>query len=637
MLSIFFTYFSVLILLLVAFYFIGSVLFKVFNLKIESFFTDAFAKVFTATTLYIVISAIYFTHGVTVLIFLLPMMLILLWINKKKEISSKQIFTNELNKFTLIIAILIATVLIFSFRYGQIYNPSSINLPIPPHVDYVFYGNCINFFTHFGYENCSLSYMYPNGVNPYHYYDLWLTAGIAELFHLNVVLTYVMITNSIAGILMFLGFCAILNHYKNFSKADLIFCLLALTISGISFDFYRKVAFMEGIEVYTLNFLTYSKLFPLYIFSIAAILFFINKKENAAIVCILCLPIVFISSSIGVLAAVGLYIIYTFFRTKKINFIAIANLLFITLSVFLFYKINEPANTHVSTNFNETLQNLTDISFLKTIVNIYGGTIIQHILIFAPFVLFFIYNKKDLLLTIIKSPIFFFFVVINFISISAWGILHDKLTTIQLFQNYGAVSFTIFSFYLMMLVWIDSTKRTWFNYIIFSLLFLLGIKRSFQQYRHPYEQSDKYISEIINNESGKLSLNGAFMFTTEDNKKASFGFITNFNILGNYLVYAKNKTFPASLSVHNFEFSTDKHLSAIQHASIKNAPFYMYVEKQKQAGTFKSIELSQIDFVDEYKINYLITSKDVVLPELLKNRVKKLIVDENTGERFYLL
>jgi len=58
---------------------------------------------------------------------------------------------------------------------------------------------------------------------------------------------------------------------------------------------------------------------------------------------------------------------------------------------------------------------------------------------------------------------------------------------------------------------------------------------------------------------------------------------------------------------------------------------------QKEMGSFRSIAQSQIDFIREFKINYLIVTKNVRLTPELKNIVKEEIVDSNTGERFILL
>jgi len=103
------------------------------------------------------------------------------------------------------------------------------------------------------------------------------------------------------------------------------------------------------------------------------------------------------------------------------------------------------------------------------------------------------------------------------------------------------------------------------------------------------------------------------------------------------LVYSETKTFPMSLSPHNFQISTDPKLAKIEDDCIKNTPFWMYVEKQKAEYRFESIERSQIDFIEEMKINYLICTKNVKLSDLLNQKIKKEIIDQNTGERFCLL
>lgn len=68
-----------------------------------------------------------------------------------------------------------------------------------------------------------------------------------------------------------------------------------------------------------------------------------------------------------------------------------------------------------------------------------------------------------------------------------------------------------------------------------------------------------------------------------------------------------------------------------------SSPFFQYVEKQKQKGIFKNIAQSRLDFIDEFKINYLICTNEVKLDSTLVKKIKQEIKDEKTGERFILL
>jgi hypothetical protein len=103
------------------------------------------------------------------------------------------------------------------------------------------------------------------------------------------------------------------------------------------------------------------------------------------------------------------------------------------------------------------------------------------------------------------------------------------------------------------------------------------------------------------------------------------------------LIYSKKTTFPLSISPHNYILSEDKMLAAIERSSLVNTPFWKYVEEQKLNGKFESIEKSQLQFIEEFKINYLICTKDVALSDLLKQKIKKVITDNKTGERFCFL
>lgn len=70
---------------------------------------------------------------------------------------------------------------------------------------------------------------------------------------------------------------------------------------------------------------------------------------------------------------------------------------------------------------------------------------------------------------------------------------------------------------------------------------------------------------------------------------------------------------------------------------IQFSVFYQFVEDQKKNNQFTSIDQSQLDFIDQFHINYLITDKDTKLSPLLQKRIKTEITDERSGERFILL
>jgi hypothetical protein len=107
--------------------------------------------------------------------------------------------------------------------------------------------------------------------------------------------------------------------------------------------------------------------------------------------------------------------------------------------------------------------------------------------------------------------------------------------------------------------------------------------------------------------------------------------------LGFYLPYMSNNVFVYSMSEYNTVFPKDPQL--LKHAQQATATgiFYKFVEQQKKDNAFVSVAQSQLDFIDKYKIGYVIISPNAPKNALLEQRFRQVITDPNTGERFALL
>jgi len=336
-------------------------------------------------------------------------------------------------------------------------------------------------------------------------------------------------------------------------------------------------------------------------------LFFIRKKENYGVLCLLALPVVNISTSIGIFAGVFSWYLFSYLLTRnlrpQIYFLSIC----LALGIFGFYKfLTVQTNTHVSIGLSDTFHKMMNPSFLKTIFNIHAGTLIQ-----------------------IVTFVFFY-------SLLGWAVLHDKLSTVQVFSNVSVTLLSILASLILIQVWMYNSKKINFLSVIVFLFLLVGVRNSFMEYKFKYAQSEKYLSQI-SSESQKLSSLGSFIFTEDDYANIGFSYVANFAIQGSYLIYSDKKTFPLSMSPHSYKMSADPKLAKIEELCLKNTPFWEYVARQKQKNTYKSLENSQIEFIEKMKIKYLICTKNVQLSSLIKSKIRKEIVDQNTGERFYLL
>ena len=394
---------------------------------------------------------------------------------------------------------------------------------------------------------------------------------------------------------------------------------------------------MQYIFVFARNSLNYSKLFPIYIFIIASALSFINKKNEDAIVCILCLPLVNISTSIAVGIAVPAFICLHYFVTKQFLLRASLTTILLLGGIFFFYAIlTSQASTHVNVDASGIVRKIVSLPYLKTSFNIMAGSTLQILLVYLPFlILFYLYCRNDVKKLLRSSPLQLF-LLLYLSSLLGWAVLHDKTSSTQIFTNVTTVSLNIFACYALIVVWSSSLHLMLTRITVCTLILLYSISLSVHEYRFPYAQSNEYIEKIIT-QSSELSPLGSFIFDPSDYQNIGFSYIANFAIPGNYLLYSKSNTFPMSLSPHNFVFSTDPFIAKLEDEGIKNTPFWIFVEEQKELGQYKSIAESQVNFIDRFKINYLICTKRVALPEQIRSRISAKLEDPITGEVFYRL
>jgi hypothetical protein len=636
---IFITYFIVALALIGVLFFTGRLLLRLLKIGSMPLFTGIFTSLLIGCTLLVLLTSLIYTKCITVNLLFIPLLIGLTLSYWRKKINESTESSLHPPPFYLI-WLLLGGFFIFLFRFGHVFN-SDANIPLVPHGDLVYYANCIDFLIFFGKENSSVDYVYGaySGTSPYHFYELWYGAGIGELAGLNTALCLMLVTFSTSVFIIWMGLCAIMEHFRGrLMWTDVLFCFFLLGLTGIFIGIYSRVPFMGNIGVFVKNALNYPKLFPIYFYLIAAFLSFLKKMNFQAICCLLALPIAFVSTAIGVFASILLWLISQYLIVKKINIPSLILTLITLFSLIAFYgPFTVQMNTHVNVDSTNVFYNLTNPSFLRTAFNIVAGTCIQIGLLFFPFFILYIasysFPKRMNFLT---NSLFQLLIFAYFSSLIAWALLHDKLSVVQVFSNLSIPFLNIASSFLLMQVWMVVAQRRLILKSLIAVLLIIGIFQSFYSYRFLYPQDMSYLKQVLIY-SKQFSRVGAFLFDEVDYKNIGFSYVSNFIIQGNYLIYSQHKTFPLSISPHDYPYSKEPFYAKIERESIKNTPFYKYVEEEKMKNKFHSINESQLEFIKRMNINYIICTRNVMLPEVLKHHVKLKIIDSHTGEQFYLL
>jgi hypothetical protein len=647
MLSIFLKYFLILVASLGMFYLLGLFASRIFRIQLGETYFQRFVQLVLGLTTFVICFSIFITRGQTVSLAYLIMGIAFILVNRKEKNTGIELSNNLTLKISKrdVAEFLAISTAVFLVRFFSIYSADGI--PVVPHADYVYYANLSEFLNFSHKENSSINYPFISelGPSPYHYYDSWVNAGIIYLFQTNSGLTLMLVTYTLGPVIAWYGLLAIANHFNLKSKRIKILCFLLLFIAGAFPFLYDSVPFMNNIGVFSKNIFTYSKLFPIYLFGICSVLFFLKKEYNNGILALFCLPIAFVSTFIGVILGVALFMLIE----PKINsetqinrLVIFITLLLLSIFIYFFYRAGS-ANTltHIPSDSSQLLKKILGLSSIKTSVNIIGATVIQLVLLFAPFIIIIVVLMRigtaKLVQFIEQESYIVLLIFILAFSLLTWSAMFMMLASVQTFSNFAVPFLNIATAVIILLAFRQSNKRV--QILFLTLVVACLISNLYDTYKsndYQHMQDTAYLKEV-QSETGNLSQVGAFIIDKEEYNRSIFSYISNFAILGSYLIYSEHPTFPLTISAYDYKFSKDKRYESAEKDVMASTPFMQYVEKQKQNKTFHSVEESQVKFIDDFHINYLIATANAKVGTLLSKRIKHEIVDSETGERFYLL
>jgi hypothetical protein len=225
-------------------------------------------------------------------------------------------------------------------------------------------------------------------------------------------------------------------------------------------------------------------------------------------------------------------------------------------------------------------------------------------------------------------------VMVYFFSLGAWAILHYMNDTVQLFSNITIMMINLVSICIILYLWERADGLQWITTAGLTFLMIASnVTTAYINLKHEHSRDASYLKQTVDLVKGK-NPTGAFMLSQADYHNV-FARNPIFNISAGHLAYYNSNAYTYSLSVYDTPISddrpeTDKHLMQL-------AAFYRFTESQKKSGDFKSIAQSQLDFIDSFKIDYLVLSKDAVPDSLIIARFEKVAVDPLSGEKFVLL
>ncbi|MCU0438586.1 MAG: hypothetical protein MUC49_11815 [Raineya sp.] len=582
-----------------------------------------FFNIFIGINIFTIFNAIFYTNGKTIFSLSLVFLPFFYWVYVKKNKQKNDnisLIDNSKSLYILFNSICFFTI-IFTIRFFDIYY-SNINMFVFIHPDYLTYGRTGYWLQHTGIEHFLANPIsYPTGVAPYHYFDNWLNVGIAAIGNINYSVSWVLITFSIITFSVWLGFCSILN-YINFKKNTIlpIVAFIGIGICGIYIhEVYEKVTFLKSIVNLLQNIWIYPKLSIIYLYLCATLIFFLQEKHKYAYLVLTFLTLVYTTTAPSIFCSLGIILCILLMQRKLNDFWFLLSLIIVSsCSLWGFYqifKIPSESNAY-STGFFEKL---------KITQHIFIDKSIYILVLYAPLFIFILFFKKKALLFVKNNTYIWLVFLIPIFALGCSSIFTDNIDAHQIFENISFPILNILAF-IILAIFVEN-KKIWVSLLISGVIIINFSYIYTYNDTFPHLNQTSKLKELYEALKNKNHIGVSFRDVTKYENVLLKN--TNWNMAGSYISTMFSDFFVVELNVHQTPIKANSKYHENESIIMKNAPFYKYVEEQKKKRKFISIEKSQINFIQDYKVDFIITDKEYKIPNSLNILVKYQIDFEN--------
>lgn len=608
---------------------------------------EYFLKTLIIISLSISIFAIYETNGLTLY---WSFVLITGYLIFKKKIFINQFSFKKLI-YDLSYIFYTIPILILQFKFNYNFSKSDIKIPSDDIIIYAGYSKQI---VEFGQENkyALFSHFYPKlfyGLNPYHFYEIWLNALVAKTNNYSSIYNLIFLTYPLLIWIVLIGLISILDAFKINKTQSRIFVILFLFIGPLYYQTYEFL-FNDG------NFVSYSvftipgfvkqtlpysyfgqKHLPVIIFSILFINFVILKYWKGTLLGIHCL----IVTSFGLFP--GAYsmlfsIFFKVFKNKKYSFVLLS-----ILSFFLFFGIINLNKLGISSEIskstfyiNHFLTNLNWKGELFRLLYKFITPIIWFIILYFPLVILILLNKKVLFFNrTFKSLIQL--IIFSYVGAACFTLIIEGLNTEQFITNllpfYNIVFITI-------IILIISNHKITNPYVlkINYLIFFLVIIQNFYFTLNFHEN----FKDVFNDRYQKTTQKTLITKLKLDNTKY-IAYILSDSTLSKYHPMHQCIKLPAKF-LYNHDYFNQVNINYPYYEYPKNSSYYSFAPYNQMKYFLKnkiirktSFPKEQIKFLRKFNIEWILCEKNAELPTKFNKYISDSIVDKISGEKYYKL
>lgn len=606
----------------------------------------AFAALTITLSGFVTVYSVIRTHGITVSWgFVLLGVIALVVVKREPRLIAESRPSGARRIYLELLAVL---AVIFALQAYTVYSPKGQRMLVPQDPDRSDLADFSGFIDSTGRETKQVDYAFSSklGASPYHYYELWMTAGLSSVFGGTRLILDHLVSAPLIGVTLYAGMRAISDSLGVPWLAQLVLCFtLTVFNAEVQLPFFRRFDLLARTEdYYGVSAIEYGKLFTLYLFEIAAMLAWLAARP---ILAASSLAATSVANVLGVPATVSMALLGALAGMRKRTLSRNQFLCVIGVTgaaaffVVIFYRLfADPVQLHGPAGLKQLVNAYRENGEARISLHIVGASLIQVVYMTTPYWLLALIYRKELRAALgrerVVTQMLWLLGAGAASALLTWALIHFLQESHQLFERnvHVAINLTVL---LLLSVFFKIRKRE-----AWIFLGALAMIKAGAQAHHLYLQrqdglnaySEAYIEKVAAASQGLNPMGVYFKGASEYQTVRDESPVVR---PGHYLGIIDSRFYPMSLSIFDSRLEVTPASQAAHEAFLASASFYKFVELEKSEGRFASFAQSQLDFLDRYGIQYAILSPAAELPTAMAARATQVLRDDVSGERFVVL
>ncbi len=658
-----------------AFYIVGTATLSIVGVRLKGCLRF-FVALLTASVVLSTVFAVYTTKGKTVFSLLaLCLVGILLqrlftkelWQDLKKSYSHIHIFSFAPKK-GIKVPSLLQNAFVCLLISLCCYLPNALMLIklngkfpyyIPPQ-DLVGYSNFVKQLLLTQQENyngltANLINNYFHGVSPYHFYEFWLAAFLVKCTGVLPLFAYWLWVYPLFYLTTWAGILAVWEHFQAvITWKKQVFAFLLLFLGGIYLPLYNYLPYLEStVYLHNNTLLTYGLLEPSLI---AIYLLWQSQRKELAVLVLLCIPLLSITTLAGVVGAIIGIVWWGYeHQNRQLAYKSALGLVLLLLGLAVLYGIwgtkNEAAfswrefTPFVSTKLYDFPQNLFWVA--KQIIVVFGLYLFKSFWVYAPYIIvvgciYYSFGFQTIKKNIALAKYFVFVPLCGLSAMCLVALHHDAS---QVFRNLFfpllnvalmlQVIFYYTNFYAKKLI----SKQLTTLFVSFIILYqlLYSAYHKYQQVAERQEYNEDYLL-AVQSALQKLPENsvGAFIYPPSFYKDDLFSKVIRHQLPAGYLALFPNIIGIVNIGVFEIPYSQQAAYGLQEERLRKNSEFYQFVQERQKMDNVRSSKDFQNEFIHQYSIQFMVIGKNVSEDTMHRKNWEKVLEDALYGEKLLL-